>query len=157
DGYRFVNYSTRDGLGHSLINDIAEDSNGHLWVATNGGGVSRLLDDPYAAAHLPPRESTTVGPKFVSFRLTDSPASNRVNKGMLDSAGNLWCGTDNGIYRALAASVAASAPQFEPLPTDVGVAGSYGAAWVDQQERIWFGVDNGIIEVAGDEILRYGD
>src|SRR6185295_9021247 len=37
DGYRFTNYNTRDGLGHSLINDIVEDSSGHLWVATNGG------------------------------------------------------------------------------------------------------------------------
>src|SRR5262245_51977186 len=95
DGYRFINYSTRDGLGHSIINGIAEDSNGYLWIATNGGGVSRLLDDPSDAARLSPSESTTGRRKFVSFRLADSLASNRVNKVMFDAAGNLWCGTDD--------------------------------------------------------------
>src|SRR5215813_406700 len=128
DGYRFVNYSTRDGLGHSLINNIAEDGNGHLWLATNGGGVSRLLDDPHDSAHLPPRKSTSVGPRFVSFRLADSSASNRVNKVMFDPAGNLWCGTDNGVYRAAADSVAAGAPEFEPNLMNVEMAGSDGSA-----------------------------
>ena len=157
DGYRFFNYSLRDGLGHPLINDITEDGNGHLWFATNGGGVSRLLDDPYDAAHLPTRESTRIGPKFVSFRLADTSASNRVNKVMFDAAGNLWCGTDDGIYRAAADSVAAGTPQFEPLPVDVGVAGSFGAALVDQQGRVWFSTEKGLLEVAGDQILRYED
>jgi ligand-binding sensor domain-containing protein len=46
DGYRFTNYGVRDGLGHPIINDITEDRRGRLWVATNGGGVSRLIDDP---------------------------------------------------------------------------------------------------------------
>ena len=156
DGYRFVNYGTRDGLGHPIINAITEDRSGHLWAATNGGGVSRLLDDPYDAARLPRRESTIVGPRVVSFRITDSPASNRVNKLLFDAAGNLWCGTDDGIYRATAASVAAGAPQFE-RPADVGVVVTNGAALVDQQGRIWFSVRNGLIEVTGDQILRYQD
>src|SRR5881397_1034478 len=50
DGYRFTNYDTRNGLGNQVINAITEDRRGHLWVATNGGGVSRLIDDPAEAS-----------------------------------------------------------------------------------------------------------
>jgi ligand-binding sensor domain-containing protein len=68
DGYRFVNYDTRDGLSHSLINDITEDRRGRLWVATNGGGVSRFVDEPDAGA-LP----TEARRKFVSFSVDETP------------------------------------------------------------------------------------
>src|ERR1051325_8572611 len=46
DGYRFTNYGINDGLGNAVVNAITEDRQGRLWVATNGGGVSRLIDDP---------------------------------------------------------------------------------------------------------------
>jgi ligand-binding sensor domain-containing protein len=58
-GYGFVNYDRRDGLPHVFINHITEDRHGRLWVATNGGGVARLVDHS--------RESG--GAKFVSFRI----------------------------------------------------------------------------------------
>jgi ligand-binding sensor domain-containing protein len=157
DGYRFVNYSTRDGLGHSIINSITEDSKGHIWVATNGGGVSRLLDDPQESARTSSRESSINRPKFVTFRIADTLASNRVNKLMFDAIGNLWCGTDDGIYRAAAESVATGAPQFEALPGDVGVAGSNGAGLADNQGRVWFSVGNGLVELANEQILRYAE
>jgi ligand-binding sensor domain-containing protein/signal transduction histidine kinase len=157
DGYRFVNYSTRDGLGHSIINSITEDSKGHIWVATNGGGVSRLLDDPQESSRTSSRESSINRPKFVTFRIADTLASNRVNKLMFDATGNLWCGTDDGIYRAAADSRAAASPQFEPLPLNVGVAGSGGAGLADDQGRVWFSFGNGLVEVANDQIRCYSD
>src|SRR5215470_10714970 len=47
DGYGFVNYDRRDGLPHVFINHITEDRQGRLWVATNGGGVARLVDQAH--------------------------------------------------------------------------------------------------------------
>jgi ligand-binding sensor domain-containing protein len=44
DGYSFVNYDRRDGLPHVFINHITEDRHVRLWVATNSGGVARLVD-----------------------------------------------------------------------------------------------------------------
>jgi streptogramin lyase len=95
DGYHFTNYGQRDGLGDPIINDIAEDRQGHLWVATNGGGVARLADDSQAT----PSNSSSVRQKFISFRIGDSVASNRVNAMVFDSQNNLWCVTDGGLYR----------------------------------------------------------
>jgi len=46
DNYRFTNYGAGDGLPHIFINDVTVDRQGRLWVATNGGGVARLVDDP---------------------------------------------------------------------------------------------------------------
>src|SRR5215813_1978227 len=68
DGYRFTNYGERDGLGHVIINDITEDRHGRLWVATNGGGVAMLLDDP--------RETLTSGP-FKSAGVGAAPGASR--------------------------------------------------------------------------------
>lgn len=155
DGYRFVNYSTRDGLGHSLINSIAEDGHGQIWVATNGGGVSLLLEHSYESTRFPNRESTTVDTRFVTFRLAESSGSNRVNKLVFDSAGNLFCGTDDGVYRAQADSLAAGAPLFQRLAVNATTAGSNGAGLCDQRGRVWLGSGSGLMEVAGDQIRRY--
>ncbi|HEX3228243.1 MAG TPA: two-component regulator propeller domain-containing protein, partial [Pyrinomonadaceae bacterium] len=96
-------------------------------------------------------------PKFITFRVADTHASNRVNKLIFDAAGDLWCGTDDGIYRAPAESAAAGIPQFKPLPVDVGVAGSSGSGLADNRGHIWFNVGNGLVEVASDQVLRFAD
>ena len=86
DGYRFFNYGTGDGLENPIINAIAEDRQGRLWVATNGSGVARLIDDPREISS--PREAqaaVTSKPKFVNYRVGDSPASNRVNALVFDA------------------------------------------------------------------------
>ena len=36
------NYSTKDGLPQSQVNDIVQDSIGYLWLATQGGGLARF-------------------------------------------------------------------------------------------------------------------
>src|SRR5215475_2008665 len=105
DGYRFTNYGMRDGLGHMIINDIVEDRRGRLWVATNGGGVSRLIDDPQES-DLFRQLGAAPGARlrFISFRVGDSSGSNRVNAMVFDSADDLWLATDGGAYRAATAS-----------------------------------------------------
>src|SRR5512142_2459951 len=74
DGYQFTNFGMRDGLGDPIVNAIAEDSQGHLWVATNGGGVSRLIDDrelSTAESGSEPQEQ----PRFERFNVGDSGPS----------------------------------------------------------------------------------
>jgi hypothetical protein len=100
DGYRFNNYSVSDGLGNSVINAITDDRHGRLWVATNGGGVSRLIDDPREPASPGTKAPAPANRKFDSFRVGQSPESNRVNAMLFDSSNNCWCVTDDGLYRA---------------------------------------------------------
>src|SRR5262245_44148328 len=96
DGYGFVNYDRRDGLPHVFINHITEDRKGRLWVATNGGGVARLVD------YSPQNDSA----KFVCFNIRDTndplaKDANKDNRMLLCEVGNLWCLTDYGLYRAV--------------------------------------------------------
>ena len=40
--YHFQRYSNEEGLSQSQVQCMLEDSQGYLWVATNGGGVNRF-------------------------------------------------------------------------------------------------------------------
>ena len=148
DGYRFINYDTRDGLGHLLINSIAEDRLGRLWIATNGGGVSRLIDDPAEARS--PISGEQPRKKFASFQVGESVNSNKVNVLIFDSDDNLWCGTDDGIYRST--SHRSGSPEFElVVPTKP----TYSAL-LDQQGRFWFGCEKELIGIVAGDIIEYG-
>ena len=154
DGYRFANYGVRDGLGHMIINDIVEDRRGRLWVATNGGGVSRLIDDPQEAALFrQPGAPPATRLRFINFRVSDSSESNRVNAMVFDSADNLWLATDHGVYRAATAS--GSDLQFK-LIAPHAPAIHHGAAFADLRGRFWFGVNDELIRIVQDQVIRYG-
>jgi ligand-binding sensor domain-containing protein/signal transduction histidine kinase len=156
DGYRFTNYSTRDGLGNSTINAIAEDRHGHLWVGTNGAGVSRFIDDP--SETLAPHESpkTTGGRlKFISFLVGDTPYPNRVNAILFDSNDSLWCATDGGLYRARANALEENHLKFQVIVPHRPMAASM-AAFADSRGRLWFGLEEFLIEVVEDQIITYG-
>jgi ligand-binding sensor domain-containing protein/signal transduction histidine kinase len=151
DGYGFTNYGTRDGLGDPIINAIAEDQQNRLWVATNAGGVARLIDDPQASPSVQGEPAPSVRQKFISFPIGDSPASNIVNGLLFDSQNNLWCATDGGIYKA-------TAGQGGDLKFEVIVPDQAGAeiAFADSQGRLWFGTKNNLIEIVRDQIIEYG-
>lgn len=146
DGYRFVSYDRRDGLPHVFINQITEDRQGRLWVATNGGGVARLVEHP--------RENG--GAKFVSFNIreTNDPRSknaNYVNRIVFDARGNLWCLTDYGLYRAVVDDIQL---QFEAI-IEKNIFGSK-AALADADGTLWFGIGDQLVEIRGSEILHHG-
>jgi len=151
DGYRFTNYGQRDGLGDPIINDITEDRQGRLWVATNGAGVARLIDEsltPYVQG----KPSANARPKFVSFRVSDSAVSNRVNALLFDFQNNLWCVTDGGLYRASTGHD--DALEFEVIlrrKTETRM-----AAFADSHGRLWFGIENELIEIVNGQIVIYG-
>ena len=44
---RLRQFSVEDGLPQSQVNDIAQDQNGYLWLATQGGGVARFDGDNF--------------------------------------------------------------------------------------------------------------
>src|SRR5262245_30605244 len=151
DGYRFTNYGTRDGLILPYINDIAEDRRGRLWVGTNGGGVARFLDDP-RDDHRLSAGSTADNSKFVNFSIGDSIASNYVDRILFDAEGTLWCVTDAGQDRGTLG--ANSEPKFEAVAARVMFGNA--AAFADSQGRLWFGLEEDLIEVVQDRIIKYG-
>ncbi|MDB4903370.1 MAG: response regulator [Mucilaginibacter sp.] len=89
DGYKFTiyNYSSKDdnSLSNSYVQDIAEDKEGNLWLATEGGGINK-----FDVKHN----------LFTRYRHDNNNpntiSNNSVNKIKIDVDGNLWIGTEIG-------------------------------------------------------------
>jgi len=82
DGQNWQRYGTYDGLPSPAANDFAQDSNGVLWVATNGGAAY------YSGG---------------AFKAFDLPAAVRNERILCLAAdiitGDIWFGTSNGLVR----------------------------------------------------------
>src|SRR3989442_9421520 len=93
NGYEFTNYGVEQGLPNALINDLLETRRGVYWVATNGGGVARFNPSPSRS------EQSQLSKLFSAYRVGDEPTSNLVNVLYEDHAGQVWLGTDGGLFR----------------------------------------------------------
>jgi len=147
DGYRFRNYTQREGLADPIINDIAEDRQGRLWVATNGAGVARLIDDREAMQ----ATGSNSRQKFIGFHINDSVRANRVNALVFDAANNLWCATDGGLFRGVADQ--SGNYKFQLVVPYEGETSM--VAFADHLGRLWFGIENDLIEIAGEQVVKY--
>jgi two-component system, sensor histidine kinase ChiS len=90
DGYRFNIYTNVPGdpnsIGSNYVNDVFEDSQGELWIATQGGGVARLnreLDNFHSYRYEPGADGT--------------PPSSVFKKIYEDEQKNLWILGSEGI------------------------------------------------------------
>lgn len=150
DGYNFVNYGVRDGLANQVINDVSEDKQGRIWVAANDNGISLLVDKTIANNDAGNSNSK----KFTSFRVGSSYHSNKVNRILIDSKDNLWCLTDDGLYRAsLSENPNFSLVKSYPKPLqDFGSR----ALFEDNLGNVWFGIYHELFEARGDEVINHG-
>jgi ligand-binding sensor domain-containing protein len=72
-------YTKAEGLVNDAVQAIAEDSNGKLWLGTQGG------------------ISTFDGTTWTSYTTADGLASNNILSVAVDKKGVVWFGTDNGV------------------------------------------------------------
>src|SRR2546423_6280279 len=93
NGYEFTNYGIEQGLPHPVITDLLETRRGVYWVATNGGGVARFNPSPLQ------NEQPQSSKLFTAYPVGDGPIANRVNLMFEDHAGQIWAGTDSGLFR----------------------------------------------------------
>ncbi len=116
--YRFKWYTTKEGLPQNFINDIAQDDNGFLWVAT-GAGLARLdgvnmrsytttqgLAEDFCAFVYNYKNSIFVGHNQGGLSvlqdnkpfvlLPDSAAPSAIVGFTRDSLGNVWAASQNG-------------------------------------------------------------
>jgi len=86
DGYEFRHYRRERGnpeaLANDFIFDIAEDADGHLWLATNGGGLARMdrVRGTFTSYRHDPEAPTSIG-------------SNIVRRVFVDRDGSVFAGT----------------------------------------------------------------
>ena len=85
DGVRFVVFDRANtrALGHNRITALAEDRDSGLWIGTEGGGVTRLA-----------------GGVFTTYTTLDGLPNDRVRSLLVDEAGVVWVGTDEGLARS---------------------------------------------------------
>jgi len=76
----FQKYSILEGLPHSSIYSMLQDSRGFLWLGTDGGGLAR-----------------TDGISFETFNNANGLSGNVVRALFEDRKGRIWVGTDQGL------------------------------------------------------------
>src|SRR5215813_14118154 len=106
DGHRFVTYTMEHGLPNPTINHLLETRDGRYWIATNGGGVCRFNPRGRAAADATRDESPQGLDKlkvrtglFTTYRVGGDSRTNNVNVLYEDRSGQIWAGTDGGLFR----------------------------------------------------------
>ena len=122
DGDAFRNYTIADGLALSRVTCITESRKepGTLWIGTNGGGISKLTNE-----------------KFNTIKLGKDRASNLISAVCQDAAGNLWCGTVDGLYRLIGDDFRPFMPIMY-IGTVVGIdLSADGTLWVAFPDRMF--------------------
>ena len=128
DGYEFRSYGRRDGLPHRDVHDLIESRSGDFWIAT-GAGLCRL-------------QPTAAGPvQFHVYRVAEDQRASYINTVLEDSYGQIWCGTDAGVFRLDRGGL-----QHVDLgmPNDAFAYRVVNALLEDPRGDIWIGAGSGL-------------
>ena len=161
----FTSYTVRDGLPQNTVYKIFQDSKGYLWLATDGGGVSRfdgrkhtyykkddglasnvvrdILEDRYGNFWFATTEGVSYfdGKKFTSIDESNGLISNTVFNLFEDTKGRIWAGSTGGGLSYLKMDDTLSAQNFT---TSDGLSSDYVLGIVeDDLNRIWLGFIGG--------------
>lgn len=120
DGVRFVPWVNESLLlpptSKLWIEDLCEDSAGHLWAATNGAGVVRIRGE--SASH---------------FREADGLPSDQIRCLLADRHGVVWIGTQRGLVRMRDGQI---------LPDEMGLGTqSIHAISESPEGSVWIAID----------------
>ena len=132
---QFISYkksSTQpESLGDNNIQDIYEDSENRIWLATSGGGLSLAIGK--SIQHL----------KFRNYTVKDGLPNDFIYSMVEDNIGNLWVATENGLSKFnYAAGTFVNYNFYDGLP---GTPFSEGVGAKDAQGNIYFGLVKGYL------------
>lgn len=127
DNFRFIRYSTQDGLPSDKVLDILQDQYGFMWFATENG-LSRFD-----------------GIHFVNYTHSshnkNSLSNNVVTSLAEDRYGNLWIGTQNGLNRYDRIH-----NHFQQYTTQNGLKNNFiRAIHVDKEDNLWIETAQGYL------------
>ena len=155
DGYSFTNYGIDQGLPSASINSLLETREGSYWVAT-GGGLCRFNPNgrSLSVVHGPEPTAdqqtvhkalrTTDELMFITYFPSEDARSKHVLSLFEDRAGDIWCGTRNGLYR-----VEAKAGEVKFTFIDLGVPDQFEDRYIecfleDHRGALWVGSRKGL-------------
>ena len=154
DGYNFTSYRVEDGLPFPVVNDMLEAGSSTYWLATNGGGAVRFDLNAGSAA----TADGSAKPRFTPYTVGDSAAASRVNALYKDRAGNLWAGTDGGLFRLAAGDAEGTFRRVEiGLLSHPDELVQVWAMLEDREGSLWVGTKFGLMRRTPDgQVLYYG-
>ena len=144
DGYSIREYRRERDNDHGLANDyiwsLAEDASGDLWLATSGGGVvrwDRRTDRFHHIRHNP--------------KAPASLANDKVRALLIDRAGRIWAGTEDGLDRIDARTQ--QARHFKHVDGNPRSLQSdrIFALHIDSRGQLWVGTDAGLSRYDGEQ------
>ena len=127
-------------LENALVQFLAEDDRGDLWIGTASDGLYRWRAEDIAIDR---RE-------FERFTERHGLPSATIYNGVFDQRNNLWLGTGNGLSRLDPDTLS-----FENYDTSHGLLASeftFGAAYASREGRLYFGSDAGFNAFFPEEI-----
>ncbi|MFH5832017.1 two-component regulator propeller domain-containing protein [Halalkalibaculum sp. DA384] len=113
----FRSYSIENGLSEAVVNDMLQDSDGYIWIAT-GYGLNRFD-----------------GIKFENYYQEDGLAGNKIQSLHEDTRGRIWVGTESGISIIEDDSIS-TVPGMEPLESTTVL-----EVFEDENGDYWFATD----------------
>lgn len=154
DECRFINQTASQGTGlpSILVNALAEDREGRIWIGTERGPAyiisSRVAaQDPSAIPILPQRANFVSGEN--PFLLNSLP----INDVAVDPANRLWMATDDGAY--LVEEIEGGFDEGEPLTAANTPLFSDAIVAIHvnpQSGEVFFATDRGLLSRTGDAV-----
>jgi hypothetical protein len=118
----WTTYTTHHGLASNVVSSIAVDSDGHVWVGTFGGGMSRFD-----------------GQEWFTYSTGHGLADDWVTAVVVDNGGNVWAGTYG---RGLSRFDGAQWTNY--TAADSGLTNDWITALaIDRSGNLWVGTDSG--------------
>lgn len=175
--YNFKNFTPKNGLASSIVNNIFQDSKGYIWFATQGGGVSRFNGKEFKNLTkndgLVANDVTCIGEdklgniwigtttdgvskfdgaKFINYTVKEGLTHNSVYAIYCDASNKVWLGTEGGGISI----ININNDHIEKITTENGLAGDivYGITQ-DKQGSYWFALKDGISTYDGKKIINY--
>lgn len=113
----FRTFSIEKGLSESVVNDMLQDRDGYIWVAT-GYGLNRFD-----------------GIHFKNYYEEDGLSDNKTHAFYQDRQGRIWVGTDSGVNVIEKDSIR-TVPGLSPLASSIVL-----EIFEDSQGEFWFATD----------------
>ena len=137
DGYRFTTYRAEDGLPDAAVNDLIETKQRIYWIATDKGLVRSN-----------PRQNENPLAHFQVFGLGTEPATSIVRTLHEDSRGQIWIGTEDGLFRLQEQGGQVSFERIDLGPQPPGLEHFTVWAIADAgEEGLWLGTSLGLMQL----------
>lgn len=168
--YKFINFSSKNGLTSNSVNAIIKDKNGFMWFATEDG-LNRFDGQKFTAYHHKDRDSTSIGRGPViamtqdragriwlatnltlsvynlnldSFINYDFSKFGWIISLCADQSGKIWVGTYTGLFVFDPTNKNVKAFKADITNKSKLSTNTIRCIFEDSRNNVWIGTDNGL-------------